>query len=417
MMAETPDPHLRRTAPVRGFEAGFELARGLLQAGEWDKADAIAARLEQQYGARPQLRWLAARNALGRGRFERALSHIAPLLASAQLAPAQRADLLLLAGEALDHLGRTGEAFSAAVEGKRLLRRLYAERAAGREGQVEKLRRLQRWFAAADPAPWREAPPEAPGERPAAGHAFILGFPRSGTTLLEQALAGHPKVAALEEAPTLAAPYAEFLADADGLERLARIGPQEAAAWRRRYWDVVRAHGVDASGKLFVDKAPAETLSLPLIAKLFPGARVIFALRDPRDVVLSCLRNDFQMNAMTYAFTDLGETTACYEACMALAATYRAVLPTQPLVVHHERLVSDLPTQITRIADFLGLAFHPAMTDPAAVARSRTVRTPSAPQVRAGLNQGGIGRWRAYAHELAPVLPVLTPWAERFGYP
>jgi hypothetical protein len=243
-----------------------------------------------------------------------------------------------------------------------------------------------------------------------------VGFPRSGTTLLEQALAGHPDVVALEEAPTLAAAHAEFMGDPAGLERLARIGADEAAAWRARYWSEVAGFGIAAEGRVFVDKAPAGTVDLPLVAKLFPDARVLFAVRDPRDVVLSCLRNSFQMNAMTYAFTEPAETAACYAAGMALAEVYRARLPLAWLDVRHEALIGDFETGLAQICSFLGLTLHPAMSDIAATAARRAVRTPSAPQVRAGLSLAGVGRWRAYETQLQPYLPALAPWVRRFGY-
>jgi hypothetical protein len=319
-------------------------------------------------------------------------------------------------GEALDALGETAAAFRAFAAGKAALRALYAARAAASESEAERLERLADWFQSGDPAPWAGAPAtDSPSG--VAGHAFLLGFPRSGTTLLEQAIAGSPDVAALEEAPTLAGAAAEYLASAEGLARLADVSGDEAARWRGEYWDEVRRHGLAPQGKLFLDKAPAGTLYLPLIAKLFPDARILLALRDPRDVVLSCFRSSFQMNAMTYAFTDLGETARCYAACMALARACRAALPLKIIEVRHERLVEAFEAELGRISDFLGLAPTPAMLDVAATARRRQVRTPSAAQVRAGLNSRGIGRWRAYATELAPVLPVLAPWVEAFGYP
>ncbi|HEX7759035.1 MAG TPA: sulfotransferase, partial [Caulobacteraceae bacterium] len=290
-----------------------------------------------------------------------------------------------------------------------------------REGEVAKLCRLGAWFAAADPDPWRSAPATGPVADEAASHAFLFGFPRSGTTLLEQALAGHSGVVALEEAPTLAEPYAEFMTSAEGLERLARLSDAEAAHWRARYWAEVKAQGAAAPGRLFpdclfLDKAPAGTLTMPLVAKLFPNAKVLFALRDPRDVVLSCLRNNFQLNAMTYAFTTLEGTAACYDACMALAGAYAAILPLEVMPVRHEALVADFEGELDAIAGFLGLDLEPAMLDVAATAAGRSVRTPSAAQVRAGVNTAGVGRWRAYAAELAPVTAVLDPWVERFGY-
>ena len=392
---------------------GLQLARLAIEAGDWDEAARLAGGIEQ---GRAEGQWLKARIALGRGHFEEAERQAAHLCADPRLAPEPRADALLLWAEALDRLGQPSRAFQAASQGKLTQRRLFADRAAGREGAVARLARLRAELAKADRADWavRTEPARAPGEPRV--HAFILGFPRSGTTLLEQALAGHPDVIALEEPPTLAAPAAEFLSSPEGLERLARLAPAQIAAWRARYFAEVRALGPEPSGKVLVDKAPAETSSLPLIARLFPDARILFALRDPREVVLSCFMSSFQMNALTYAFTDLGETARAYAATMTLAETCRQLLPLNLTEVRHEALVEDFETVLAGVAAALGLDLHPAMINIAATARARTVRTPSAALVRGGLTTARLGRWRAYAAELEPVLPALRPWVERFGY-
>ena len=394
--------------------ARFALALQAIEAGDWDRAESVAASLLSQPAAGPQADWLAARIALGRGDFAVAAERAARALAATRLAPDQVAETALLLGEALAGLGRTDEAFVAFSRGKDALRRFYAQRAASRESEVGKLQRLAAWFRAAAAAPWRQAP--AASSVGVRAHAFLVGFPRSGTTLLEQALAGHPELVALEEPPTLAAAYDELLTTPAGLERLARLTADEAAHWRGVYWRVVADLGGQVAGKVFLDKAPAGTLYLPLIAKLFPEAKVLFAIRDPRDVVLSCFRQSFQMNALTYAFTDLAETARCYAAAMDLAMVYRRTLPIQPLEVRYEHLVDDFEGELVRITAFLGLAFTPAMLDVAATAGRRVVRTPSAPQVRAGLNRQGLGRWRAYAAQLAPAMPILAPWIERLGY-
>lgn len=403
------DPH--------GFEAGYGLVTLAFEAGNLDLAARHMARVEASHGDRPGTVWLAARLAVARGEFERARDLAHRLLAIPGLDAAGRADALLLQGEVLDRLDDYPMAFAAAREGKAIQRRLFAGRAAGHESETAKLRRLRAWFEAADPGPWRAAPPPSQGPSGVEGHVFLVGFPRSGTTLIEQALAGHSRVVALEEAPTLADHYQEFLRDDDGLERLALIGAGEAEAWRKRYWQTVREHGAEPRGRVFLDKAPAGTLNLPLVARLFPGAKILFAVRDPRDVVLSCVMNAFQMNSLTYAFTDLGETAACYGACMALAEIYRALLPLDLMEVRHEAMVEDFPGQLAAVAAFLSLEFDPAMMDIATTALGRPVRTPSAVQVRSGLNRRGLARWRAYAIEMTLVRESLTPWVERFGYP
>ena len=399
------------------FGAGFGLALLAVEAGDWDEAAGLAGPLETRHKGHPGLAWMGARIALGRGELEEAQARAMELATDERLGPEQRADALLLEAEALDRLGRTDEAFATAAVAKGVQRRLFAQRAAGREGAVAKLERLNAWFAKAEPAAWATPVAAAPVPGEARTHVFIVGFPRSGTTLLEQALAGHPDVAALEEPPTLAAPAAEFLSSPEGLQRLANLSEAEAQQWRARYWADVRAYGADPAGRLFLDKAPAETSSLPLIARLFPGAKVLFAVRDPRDVALSCFMASFQMNALTYAFTDLDETVAAYAACMALAETYRGVLPLDLREVRHEMLVEDFETELGAITEFLGLKFDAAMLDVAATARGRSVRTPSAPQVREGLTTTRLGRGRAYAEQLAPAQDRLAPWIQRFGYP
>ena len=397
------------------FEPGFGLVQLALEAGDHEEAEAISARLLVAHPDHPGAAFLAARVAVDAGQHAVALARLGPLLARPSLAPEQRADALLLRSVAEDGLGRAADAFASAAQGKAIQRSLFAQRAAGREDEVSKLRRLGAWFERADVADWRGAPARRQPEEPSA-HVFLAGFPRSGTTLLEQVLAGHPDVVALEEAPTFADAYAEFMTGDAGLERLARLSEQDQATWRARYWATVRREGAEPAGKVFLDKAPAGTIYLPLIAKLFPDAKVLFAVRDPRDVVLSCFRNNFQLNAMTYAFTDLGQTAACYDACMSMAGVYRRVLPLHLREVRHETLVENFEGELAGIAAFLGIGVTPGMADVAGTAASRVVRTPSAAQVRAGLNRKGLARWRAYEAELASVMPVLTPWAVRFGY-
>ena len=397
------------------FAARFGLASLLLDNGDVHGATAIAAQMALMAADRPDVLWLQARLASAGGEAGGARDVLTRLLDNPRLDAAQRAEALLLLGLALGDLGESGEAFAAACRGKQIQRELHAAEAESREGEVAKLRRLATWIETQPAQSWPLSSSGVSGA--AASHVFLLGFPRSGTTLLEQVLAAHPRVSTLEEAPTLATAYQAFLSGADACAEVMLLGAEEAAAWADHYWNEVRGRGVDVAGRLFVDKQPAGTLYLPIIARLFPRARILFALRDPRDVVLSCFRQAFQINAMTYAFTDLAETAACYDACMTLAEQARARLPLAWRDVRHEALVEDFDAELGRILDFLGLEPDPAMIDFARSANARTIRTPSATQVRAGLNRRGLGRWGHYRRELAPVLSVLAPWVERFGYP
>jgi tetratricopeptide (TPR) repeat protein len=410
---------LRRARAVApgDFDARFNLALLARAAGDAGEARDLAEGLVQDHGQLAAVRWLAARLALDAGDLDAASQHTQAVLAAPGLAPAQRADALLMQSDVLDRQDRPAEAFAAAAEGKAIQNRLFAGRAAGREAEADKLLRLARAFADARPTDWAgvDAGPTSP-DAPAT-HVFLFGFPRSGTTLLEQVLAGSDRVTALEEAPTFIDHYTEFLSTDEGLGRLSRIDAAQAAHWRDRYWRCVAANGGEVRGGVFLDKAPAGALYMPLVAKLFPSAKILFAIRDPRDVALSCFRHEFQMNSMTYAFTTLEGAARCYDANMRMVQAYRAVLPLDILDTRHEALVEDFDGELAKIAAFIGLDVTPPMRDIAGTAGRRTVRTPSADQVRAGLNRQGLGRWRAYARDLAPVRPILDPWAARFGYP
>ncbi|HEY1880755.1 MAG TPA: sulfotransferase [Caulobacteraceae bacterium] len=394
----------------KGPEARYGLALIAFDTADYETAAAHAKRLP----AAPATAWLKARIDLARGDPAAAKTGLERLLKSPGLDESSRSDALLLLGQTLDQLGDTTTAFKAAMDGKTLQRRLFAGRAAGRETETTKLLRLATWFGAAKPWRWT---PEPARQREAAGHVFLVGFPRSGTTLLEQALAANFDIASLEEAPTLADAYQEFLRTDAGCERLGKLTAAQAESWRRRYWEVVREHGVEPRRKVFLDKAPAGTINLPLVARLFPDARILFAIRDPRDVVLSCAMNAFQMNALTYEFTSLETTAACYAAAMRLAEIYRRVLPLRIHEVRYERLTRDFGGELAMICRFMGIDYRLQMIDVEAATRGRTVRTPSATQVRGGLDRGREGRWRAYAAELAPVQKILAPWVRAFGYP
>jgi hypothetical protein len=391
------------------FSARFTAAREAFERGELEQASALMA----GDSGRPGADWLAANIAAARGELDTARGLAETLAGRAGIGADARAQALLLLAAVLGRQGESARAFAAAGEAKAIQRRLFAARAASHESESHKLKRLGAWFAGN--SAWTPASPPPPGPDDPAAHVFLVGFPRSGTTLLEQALAAHPAIAVLEEAPTFAEHYLAFLADDAGLARLAALGEDEAAQWRAAYWRSVRAHGAQPRGHVFVDKAPAATLYLPLVARLFPAARILFAVRDPRDVVLSCFFNLFAMNALTYAFTDLGEAAACYGACMELAELYRAKLPLAWREVRYEALVEDFAGELAAIAAFIGVQFDPGMAR--VEGAGRRVRTPSGPQVRAGLNLEGLGRWRAFAPELEPAMPALIPWVRRYGYP
>ena len=355
---------------------------------------------------------------LQRGDVEGAGRRLSGLIQDPSLSPVNRAIVLGLIGDLHDRDGHSAEAFAAYRASNDVLKALNKAEyeAPGRETVLEQAQRLATWFESADPKPWRHAPPVRPLATEPKAHVFLVGFPRSGTTLLESVLAAHPEVVSIEEKECFAPESLAYLTDADGLERLARITPKEAASQREHYWSAVRANGSDIRGKIFIDKMPLRSVALPVIAKLFPNVRVLFARRDPRDVVLSCYRRRFGMNRSMYQLLTIEGAAAYYAAVMRLSEGYRELLQLPQHEVRYESLVDDFEGTTRAVCEFVGLNWTEEMTDFAAKAKTRGISTPSAAQVARGLNREGQGAWRRYRDEIAPVLPVLEPWVKRFGY-
>lgn len=355
---------------------------------------------------------------LNAGNFDAVLRIAAPFLAiRPQTSANDRGVAESLSGDALDGLGRHAEAFAhyrrANQTFKDLHDRLYGSLAL--ERVPARARRILAWLERADLARWRDC--DAGHYRaPVETHVFLVGFPRSGTTLLEQVLAGHDRIEALEERDCLASAMAEFILPPDGIERLAALSGDDLSRFRDAYWAAARAGGASLDRPVFVDKLPFNLLNWPLIAKLFPGAKMLLALRDPRDVVLSCFRRRFRMSPFMYEMFTLDSAAGFYDATMDFAQFCRANLTLPFFVSRYEDLVGDFKPSVQAICAFLGLEYDDAMRDFAETARGRVIRTPSAPQVSRGLYSSGMGQWRAYRDQLAPVMPALAPWVAHFGY-
>lgn len=322
-----------------------------------------------------------------------------------------------LLADALDALGEIEAAAQAYQSANRRFRDHHAPRFATRDSVTPTglIQTLAGWAEGVDPMVWGRRLHGGSSGLGEAQHVFLFGFPRSGTTLMETMLANHPDVVSLEERNTFASATAEFLTGQAGFQRL--LDADDAALRRARedYWRVVRKWAPDIGGRVFIDKNPFNTTRMGLIFKMFPDAKVIFAVRDPRDVVLSCWRRRFVLNPSTYEFLDLKQTALAYDATMRFA---EAIRPKQALAEHrlvYEKLVADFNGEARAVCDYLAIPWREDLADIAGRARRGEIGSASAAQISRGLYDGA-GSWRRYAALLGPVAPVLNPWVERFGY-
>ena len=185
---------------------------------------------------------------------------------------------------------------------------------------------------------------------------------------------------------------------------------------RTAYWQRVAAAGVDVAGKVFIDANPLDTLKLPLISRLFPDARILFACRDPRDIVLSSFRHRFAMSAPNYELLSIDGAARFYDAVMQLALRFFGTLSPETLLVRHEDVIAGFMREMKRICAFLDIEWDPAMGDFALPTNGRDAPTPGTAQLMKAMNTEGIGQWRRYGSHLEPVRSLLDPWIKRFYY-
>jgi tetratricopeptide (TPR) repeat protein len=315
----------------------------------------------------------------------------------------------LLIGRLSDRLGDAAAAFAAYAEMNRLVAAAHpgAREAAGAyRNHVAALAEMLTPIYAAG---WPAADPD----RDRAAPIFLVGFPRSGTTLLDTLLMGHPAIHVLEEEPILQR-VGEALGD---FALLPGLEAAEVARLRALYFATLDAFDPKARGRIVVDKLPLNILGAPLIHRLFPQAKLIFAERHPCDVVLSCFMQNFDVNDAMANFLELGDAARLYDLVLGFWTKCRALLPLDVHMLRYEALVAGKEKELRALLDFLGLEWDERVLDNQGIAiRRGPIATPSYAQVAQPIYDRASGRWQRYRAQMAPVLPILAPWAERMGY-
>lgn len=324
----------------------------------------------------------------------------------ASVNPVRRAQLV---GELADRMGDPALAFSAFEE----MNAAALARAGDNPGSAEFLaevvangdrltpERVARW-----------SPVELDSALPSP--IFLVGFPRSGTTLLDTLLMNIPSLHVLEEQPVVRAVQAE-LGDP---ERLETLTSEEANRLRRHYFETLGRISPAGPGQRVVDKFPLHMARMAVIHRLFPDAKVIFVERHPYDSVLSAFMASFELNPAMLSFTTLEGSARLYDAAATAWTRAETLLPLDVHHVRYERMIGDLEGEMRGLLGFLGLPWDDRVLDnQASAARRGHIRTASYAQVGQPIYSRAIGRWERYRDQLEPVLPILAPWAERMGYP
>lgn len=247
---------------------------------------------------------------------------------------------------------------------------------------------------------------------------FLLGFPRSGITLINTMLGSHPSIQTIEERPTI-----ETCVEAiDGLPKgypgaLDDMGRSEVDSLRGLYWASVTEHIEGPRKSELLDMFPLRTIHCALIHRLFPAARIVFVQRHPADVVLSNFMQDYSTNRANFEFTNLESTAQIYAASMRIWHKSGERLFKRICTVKYEDLLHDPLAVCQALVDFIGLPWNnDVLTRYIDRARNAVVGTSSYHQVAEPLYLRSVGRWRAYRKQMADVMPILQPHIDAMDY-
>lgn len=307
-----------------------------------------------------------------------------------------------LLGVVLDKLGNYDEAMRCLLEAKEqvraiadttLLERKYDEEDRSRRRSLAGLtsETIRRWRL------------EAPPSQDQYQIAFLGGHPRSGTTLLEQILDANPGILAFDEPSS----FNQEIAQA----------PDKRADSRPRYLkSLLREIPGESAARVLIDKNPSLTMSLNLWLRAFPELKVIIAVRDPRDVVLSCFFLNAMLNATNVNFLSFDRTVKHYADLMDVWLRMRELDGFGWIETRYENVVADMEREGRKATEFLGLEWHPNQARYHETARQKVLYAPTYHDVTQPVYHRAVGHWQRYAAAFDSVMPRLAPYCRKFGY-
>jgi tetratricopeptide (TPR) repeat protein len=335
--------------------------------------------------------------------------------------PSVKISCLHLLAVVLDDLGQYDEAMTWLLKAKALMRQhndvaaleqTYEKAARRRRSLLSQLtpEMIRRWCAIASAA------------NNSKKLALLGGHPRSGTTLLEQILGAHPSIRAFDESDAFVVEIGDRLFPADPFPPLTGAALDSLSSGRQeelrgRYFkSLFREIEGEVGSQVLIDKNPTPTASLPLWLRLFPHSKVIVALRDPRDVVISCFFQNLALTPMNVNFLALDRAVRHYADLMDVWLRLREFGGFDWIESRYEDIVAGTEAEGRRVTEFLGLTWHPAQANCHEAARSRFVFSPTYSEVAKPVHNRAVGRWTHYAAALEPYEKTFSSYLQAFGY-
>ena len=248
---------------------------------------------------------------------------------------------------------------------------------------------------------------------------FLIGFPRSGTTLLDTILRSHPLIEVIEE---------QFMVEQlinslnqlpnSKFENIKEIENEQIIKIRKTYFESLESQIQNKNNtKLYIDKLPLNIIHVGEIVRIFPNAKFIVSLRHPCDCVLSCFMQDFELNDAMANFLNLDDAAHLYDAVMKLWTQYTSIFLINYHEVKYENLIENFEPTVRSILNFLELSWDEAVLNYLITAKKRDrIATPSYAQVTKPIYSYAIGRWQRYKKQTSNIYPILEGWIKKFNY-
>lgn len=348
---------------------------------------------------------------------ETALRHL--LESDPQLPLNTQIDAYHLLGVILDTFGQYTGALVSVGKAKALRRKI--RNTAALEQIYDRMARIRR-ETLAELTPdalqrWRDESAALTSPHPP---ACLGGAARSGTTLLEQIIGAHPQVAVFDEPYSFATEVVNKLYPPSNREQPVQPLKDIPSAARSqlidRYFKSLLREPLENTKTVLLEKNPSMTPWIHLWLRLFPQSKIIIALRDPRDVIISCYFQNFPEDWAIIGFLSLEGTARYYSDCMDAWLHAREVAGFEWLETRYEDVVANLEREGKRATGFLGLPWHESQAAYYQKAQGKFVHSPTYNEVTKPVYSGSVGRWQHYAEALAPLQKKIEPYLRAFGY-
>jgi tetratricopeptide (TPR) repeat protein len=412
---------LQRASQKKGVSIGalINLADIYIRDKRLDEAAEMVARAGQMDGKDPRVLLEDAVLRRSRGNATEAESLLRELQVNPRADASTRIRALYELAGILDSEGQYDDAMTALLEAKALLRPHAAPHAAILQHMQSRAREMEQSITTAVMDRWRADTDKFPPPRRI---ALLCGHPRSGTTLLEQVLDSHSDIISAEETKVMHDDaYLPLIRDfpegTSVLQALDSVAPGVIRQARENYFRCIEMFLRQKIGdRLLVDKNPSLNLMIPMVVRVFPETKFLIALRDPRDVIVSCFMQALPPTPISSAYLSLEGTVNQYANVMGFWLEMLPRMGNQWIYARYEEMVENLPAVARSVLGFLDVGFEDNVLKFYEHARAKRVVSPSRDDVRKPLYQTAVGRWRNYQKYLEPYLPALERFVNNFNY-